>query len=288
MNKVLIAMLLSAAPAFAGGPDVFTDPSFQNFNELAYGYKRPHRAPPPPSDLRDAVGPSPAAGLSAMTPRAPSSPVNGPAGEEAAVQTPPPDVPAGWPHMLYRVRSALRRGPVASFVPFPGSGRWSGHRDLVYISFVPVAEDYAPLIKELASSAGFLYTGERELGYSPVATARVKVYGLLPASSLRSVYSHPAVARTGLERGRPSLPVRTPVAFTLKVPSGVKPDEFIASFSSAMAESAGFSLVSSSPSAWARPGRTSFTPYDLSGEVQADRVNDLIGSPFVTGVSVKS
>jgi hypothetical protein len=215
MIKTIALLLFSALPACAGGASVFTDPAFQNFNELAYGYKKPGRPPVPPSDLRDAVGPSPAAGLSAMAPLPPSSPAGVPAAAEAAVRTPPPDVPAGWPHMLYRVRSALRRGPVASFVPYPGSGRRSGHKDLVYISFVPVADDFAPLIKELASSAGFLYTGERELRRSPAAAAQVKVYGLLPAASLASVYAHPAVARTGLEPGRPALPVRTPVAFTL-------------------------------------------------------------------------
>ncbi|MDQ7772092.1 MAG: hypothetical protein RDU13_01080 [Elusimicrobiales bacterium] len=286
MIKTLAVIFLSALPAYAGGASVFTDPSFQNFNELAYGYKQPGRGHRPPSDLRDAVISAPA-GLAAMTPPAPLAASKTEAARPPAA-TLPPDVPAGWPHLVYRVRSALRRGPISAFVPSPGSSAAGAHRGLVYVSFVPVPDDFGPLVKELADKAGFVYTGERALRYTPSSTAQVKIYGLVPSASLPSVYCHPGVARVGLEGGRPELPLRSEVAFTLRVPAGVNPGEFIESFAASMSERAGFALAVSAPAAGGRPGHDTFTPYSLSGEVHSDRVNELIGSPFVTAVSVKS
>lgn len=286
MIKTLAILILSALPAYAGGASVFTDPSFQNFTELAYGYKKPGRVHAAPSDLRDAVGSVPASSLAAAV--SPASPAEVETPVLKSVRTLPPDVPAGWPHMIYRVRSALRRGPISAFVPSPGPVPASVHKDLVFISFVPVAEDFGPLVNELSSASGFIYTGERALRYNTSTTAQVKVYGLVPAAHLSSVYCHPAVARVGLERGRPELPLKSPVAFTLRVPAGVNPGEFIESFVSSMSEKAGFALSASVPDAGGRPGHDSFTPYSLSGEVHSDRVNELIGSPFVTAVSVKS
>ncbi len=294
MIKTLLITLLSALPAHAGGASVFTDPSFQNFNELAYGYKRPGRNNEPPAHqvpgamppgLRDAVASAPS-GLAAVTPpSAVSAPKDGAAQPSATL---PPDVPAGWPHLVYRVRSALRRGPISAFVPQPGSSPDGAHKGLVYISFVPVPEDFGPLVKELAETSGFFYTGERALRYTPSTTAQVKVYGLVPSASLPEVYSHPAVARAGLEGGRPELPLKSSVAFTLRVPAGVNPGEFIDSFTAAMSERTGFSLAVSAPAGGGRPGHDSFTPYSLTGEIHSDRVRELIGSPFVTAVSVKS
>ncbi|MDT8287054.1 MAG: hypothetical protein RQ748_08105 [Elusimicrobiales bacterium] len=294
--KMIMIVILSALPAYAGGASVFTDPSFQNFTELAYGYKKPGRVHAAPANLRDAVG-SASAGdtirhgvpvpFSSLAAAVPPSPLVAPAVLENG-PTLPPDVPAGWPHMIYRVRSALRRGPISAFVPSPGPVPASVHKDLVFISFVPVAEDFGPLVNELSSASGFIYTGERALRYNTSTTAQVKVYGLVPAARLSSVYCHPAVARVGLERGRPELPLKTPVAFTLRVPAGVNPGEFIESFVSSMSEKAGFALAASVPDAGGRPGHDSFTPYSLSGEVHSDRVNELIGSPFVSSVSVKS
>ena len=285
MIKTLLIITLSALPAYAGGPNVFTAPSFQNFNELAYGYKKPGRAHAAPSDLRDAVGPAPVSSLAAAAPAAPAE-AKAPAPE--AGLTLPPDVPAGWPHMVYRVRSALRRGPISAFVPSPGPVPSGAHKDLVFISFVPVPENFDALLKELSASSGFIYTGERSLRYNPSTTAQVKVYGLVPSASLPSVYCHPAVARVGLERGRPELPLTSEVAFTLRVPAGVNPGEFIESFVSSMSGRAGFALAASSPAGGGRPGHDTFTPYSLTGQVHSDRVNELIGSPFVTAVSVKS
>lgn len=286
MIKTIAIILFSALPVCAGGASVFTDPSFQNFTELAYGYKKPGRAHAAPSDLRDAVGSAPVSGLAAASVPYPLAEVKPPVRETGL--TLPPDVPAGWPHMVYRVRSALRRGPISAFVPAPGAIPVSVHKDLVYISFVPVPDDFGQLVSELASVSGFIYTGERALRYNPSTTAQVKVYGLVPSASLPSIYSHRAVARVGLERGRPELPLKSSVAFTLRVPAGVDPREFIDSFVSSMSERTGFALAASVPGAGGRPGHDSFTPYSLSGEVHSDRVNELIGSPFVTAVSVKS
>ncbi|KAF0127300.1 MAG: hypothetical protein FD189_367 [Elusimicrobia bacterium] len=335
MIKTLAIMLFSALPVYAGGATVFTDPSFQNFTELAYGYKKPgrnneppaHQVPgamPPgrahaaPSDLRDAVGsasagdamrpvaelPAPTAGNAALFQQVvplvnavgPASvgdtkphgvPLAKPPAPETGL-TLPPDVPVGWPHMIYRVRSALRRGPISSPVPSPGPVPASSHRDLVFISFVPVPDDFGPLVSELSSASGFIYTGERALRYNPSTTAQIKVYGLVPSASLPSIYCHPAVARVGLERGRPELPLKSTVVFTLRVPAGVNPGEFIESFVASMSARAGFALAASVPAAGGRPGLDTFTPYSVSGEVHSDRVNELIGSPFVTTVSVKS
>lgn len=286
MIKILALLTFSALPAYAGGANVFTDPSFQNFTELAYGYKKPGRVHTAPSDLRDAVGSAPASSLAAAV--SPAAPAEAEAPVLKSGRTLPPDVPAGWPHMIYRVRSALRRGPISAFVPVPGPGPVPVHKDLVFISFVPVPDDFGALVNELASVSGFIYTGERALRYNPSTTAQVKVYGLVPAASLASVYAHPAVARVGLEPGRPELPLKTNVAFTLRVPAGVNPGDFIESFVSSMSRRAGFALSVSIPAAGGRPGHDSFTPYSVSGEVHADRVNELIGSPFVTAVSIKS
>lgn len=291
--KITMLILFSALPAYAGGgagpsaggAAVFTDPSFQNFNELAYGYKQPGREHLPPSDLRDAVASAPS-GLASATPPAAAAAPKPEAVPHAA--TLPPDVPAGWPHLVYRVRSALRRGPISAFVPQPGSSPDGAHKGLVYISFVPVPEDFGPLVKELADKSGFVYTGERALRYTPTSTAQVKVYGLVPSASLSSVYCHPAVARVGLEGGRPELPLKSAVAFTLRVPAGVNPGEFIGSFVAAMSERTGFALAVSAPAGGGRPGHDTFTPYSLTGEIHADRVRELIVSPFVTAVSVKS
>lgn len=269
----------------AGGAAVFTDPSFQNFTELAYGYKKPGRAHAAPSDLRDAVASAPS-GLAGVKPPPAAAAPKAEAVPPAA--TLPPDVPAGWPHLVYRVRSVLRRGPISAFVPSPGSAPAPAHKGLVYISFVPVPDDFGPLVGELAEKTGFVYTGERALRYTPSSAAQVKVYGLVPSAALPSVYGHPGVARAGLEGGRPELPLRSEVAFTLRVPAGVNPGEFINSFVTAMSERTGFALAFSAPAAGGRPGHDTFTHYSLSGEVHSDRVDELIGSPFVTAVSVKS
>lgn len=276
MKKTFLCLALSACcvpPAFcqgyftgsaAGEPgsNPFTDPAFQDYLQVTDGSLAPALYPKP-SDLRDSPASAPAPSLKtmAMQPAAPAA----------------PKPPQGY---FYKVTFAGEAGPISSVVPAPGSGAPGVNLDYVYVRLQPREAEYMPLVRELSSSCGFRFAGEQvaRAGKDSV----VYVLGFVPSARLERVYSNPGVLKVALDKSPAGSAPKTRVEFTLKIPCLADCDSFIASFMSSMGRASGFSAegLGAVP---AQPG-SKFSAYSVSGTIEADKVGELLASPFVAGV----
>ena len=260
----------------------FLDPSFQDFVEMAYGYRNPQNTPNVINDFRDALTSLPVTTLmtSQKYPGAVKEPVPVHAGTAAA-----PAAAKPVPGQYYKVTFANESGPISSYVSPLGPGALSGFRagDYVFISVLPKTDDHAAVIRDL-SGTGFKLAGEKT--YFNGSEKKTFLLGWAPYSKLESIYKNPKVRRVGIEKKASGVPFITSIRFTLRAPGGESSGAFVTDFIRQLTSAAGFT----SESVVRLPqnsGSAKFTAFEITGSLPVDMVDAVSRSPFVAAVEFK-
>ena len=283
-------------PRLAGSP-LYSDPVYQDFVETSYGYLNPNNIIKVRGDFRDALSPLDAPSLKETRPFFLPSPKNlqgkprydvplAAAGDKgprqaggAAAKNEGEGLPV-LPADYYKVTFAGDNGPIASFVKPLGRASVSP-REYVFVSVLPKERNYDGMLKEIAVSAGFRFSGEKTLYFK--GAKRTIVLGWAQSARLDSIYRNPKVAGVSVEKKSSGIPLKTRVKFTLKVPYQNRPAAFVSRFVKDLGSDRGF--VSENIFRLPSSGDSSkFTAFDITGSIYIDSVGELARSPFVVAV----
>ena len=289
VQKILFAVLISAffrvniaAQGNTGydsarpGSSPYSDPVYQDFIETSYGYLKPSNSINVRGDFRDALAPLDTPSLKKIRPVPKPASQSRPAGLTDSRHQSLPVLPADY----YKVSFAGDTGPIASFVK-PLGREGVSSREYVFVSILPKEKNYCGMLKEIAVSAGFRFSGEKTL-YLKNARTTV-VLGWAQSARLDAIYKNPGVAGVSVEKKSSGVPLRTRVKFTLKVPYQNRPGVFVSRFIKNLGADKGFV----SENVFRLPafgGSSKFTAFDVTGSISVDRVGELSSSPFVVSV----
>ncbi|HAF94496.1 MAG: hypothetical protein A2X34_06430 [Elusimicrobia bacterium GWC2_51_8] len=277
------------------GSSPYTDPAYQDFIETSYGYLNPNNAIKARGGFRDALSPLETPSLKKIR-SAPLTPQNASYGRLTGLTANPQEVPSqrplahktasshsdlpALPADYYKVTFAGDSGPIASFVkPLGRKGSLPG--EYVFVRILPKERNYSGMLKEIAVSAGFRFSGEKTL-YLKNAR-KIVVFGWVQSARLDAIYKNPKVAGMSVEKKSFGVPLKTRVKFTLKVPCQNDSGAFVSRFIKNLGSDKGF--VSENISRLPSPGGSSkFTAFDVTGSISIEMVGELSRSPFVVSV----
>ena len=199
----------------------------------------------------------------------------------------PPGRPAARPPSLptlpvdyYKVTFAGDTGPIASFVK-PLGREGVSPREYVFVSILPKEKNYCGMLKEIAVSAGFRFSGEKTLYFKNAR--KTVVLGWAQSARLDAIYKNPKVAGVSVEKKSSGIPLKTRVKFILKVPYQNHPGAFVSRFIKNLGSDKGF--VSENVFRLPAPGGSSkFAAFDVTGNISIEMVGELSRSPFVVSV----